>query len=386
MDKVNQEINYIEKHQQPMIDLWKQMVNIDCGSQNKEGVKRVADVIQPLLEDMDFTVKRYPQDKNGDVLIANDCIANRPVILLMGHMDTVFKEGEVARRPFQIQDGKAYGPGVLDMKGGITILLYVLKALKNSGFDKYSFKVLLAPDEEVGHVDSKTADIFANEAKGAAAAFNFETGFLDRSIVTRRKGVCSFYLETFGVSCHVGNDPENGRSAIREICRKVEDIERLTDFKRNFNLNVGVIQGGTVPNAGPAYARIDCNFRYPSMEIYKEVMGKVKQIAQKQYIQGTSTKLTVLPSNGPMIRLSGVDQLMEAAIKASAALHIPIPKERYCGGGSDSTISTMEGVPTLCAMGVLGARNHTKEEFAEVDTLFERAKLMILIINNLKFE
>ena len=384
MDKVTKEIDYIDQHQQAMIDLWKQMVNIDCGSQNKEGVNRVADVIQPILEGMDFDVKRYPQDKNGDVLIASDRALDRPVILLMGHMDTVFKEGEVKSRPFQIRDGKAYGPGVLDMKGGITILLYILKALKNSGFNKYSFKVLLAPDEEVGHVESKTADIFAEEAKGAAAAFNFETGFLDRSIVTGRKGVCSFYLETFGVSCHVGNDPENGRSAIREICKKVEDIESLTDFNRAFNLNVGVIQGGTVPNAGPAYARIDCNFRYPSLEIYKEVMDKVKQIAKKQYIQGTATKLTILPSNGPMIRLPGVNKLMEAAVKASAALHIPLPKERYCGGGSDSTISTMEGVPTLCAMGVLGARNHTKEEFAEVDTLFERAKLMISIINNLQ--
>ena len=148
------------------------------------------------------------------------------------------------------------------MKGGVTLAIHALQALQSVGFDKYGVKVILAGDEEVGHKHSDFAGKMMEEAKGAAYAFNFETGFMDDSLVLARKGVYCFAMEAFGRGAHVGNAPEEGRSAIKELAYKILDIEALTDWSKGLNLNVGVIEGGTVHNSAPAYAKMIVDMRF----------------------------------------------------------------------------------------------------------------------------
>ena len=383
MNIQNMAYDAIDAYKSDMLNLWAELVNCDCGSMNKAGVDAVNAKISHFLTELGFKARQVQFEKAGNMLVAEYGDITKPFIILTGHMDTVFKNGTAAERPFTIKDGKAYGPGVLDMKGGIVIFLYALKALLSNGYDRYPFKVILAGDEEVGHRDSDAAAVFEREAKGALAAFNFETSFLDNGVVVQRKGTWQFTLEVTGKGAHVGNDPENGRSAIAEICRKVIDIEALTDFAAGYNLNVGRIEGGTVPNAVPEHASIVCDLRFEKSADLLNLQAKLQAIANKVYIEGTHTTLTSMTNFKSMDKSAATMELFNKVNKLAVANGFAPMTPKFVGGGSDSAYTVAAGVPTLCAMGVQGARNHTVEEFALVDSLFTRCKLLTAILCNL---
>lgn len=384
MGKKEIAFQYILENRKSMIHLWKEMVNTDCGAAYKDGVDRIACLIGDFLEKSGCRVQVIKRKESGNMVTAEygDTRQN-PFIVLIGHMDTVFKKGEAVERPFRIENGKAYGPGVLDMKGGLVILLYAVKALAACGYDGYPLKIILSGDEEINHLHSDAPQVFMKESAGAVYAFNFETGFTDRSIVVQRKGGYQCLIETFGRGCHVGNDPENGRSAILEIAHKVIAIEQLTSFSKGFNINVGVISGGTVPNAAPAYAKIICDLRYTDPEDLKKTKEHLLAITKKQYVPDVTSRLSDYAAMPPMNLLDGTMKLLETARTVSIENGFILPKAKLCGGGSDSAYTTCMGIPTLCAMGVLGARNHTVEEYALVNSLYERTFLMIGILLNL---
>lgn len=373
----------IDADHENMLTLWKDLVNVDCGSANKAGVDGVAKKLEAILQVLGFKTRQVQFAKAGNMLVGELGDMTKPFIALVGHMDTVFKDGTAAERPFTIKDGKAYGPGCLDMKGGIVIFLSALKALLAQGYKEHPIKVILAGDEEVGHGNSNAAEVFMEESKGAFAAFNFETGFEDNGLVIERKGVWQFTLEVYGRSAHVGNDPENGRSAIMEICHKAIDINALTNWETGCTFNVGVIEGGTVSNAVPAYAKIKCDMRYNDFKYVAEMKQKVQEIADKQYVPDTKTVFTSLTEFRNMQQVAGTQTLFDLVRAAAVETGLAAPTPKAVGGGSDSAYTTAVDVPTICAMGVQGARNHTAEEYAIVSTLFDRAKLLITVLTKI---
>ena len=386
MDKEARSIiaSYVDAHREEMVSFWQEIVNMESGSQNKAGIDAVAARLGQALASEGASVKIVEMEKAGNMLVAEvGAGRNKPAVLFMGHMDTVFPLGTVAKRPFTIRDGKAYGPGALDMKGGIVAALFAIKALNAAGYTDRPLKVILAGDEEIAHANSNAADVFMQEAKGAAAAFNCETGFVDDAIVTGRKGTAVFTLEVKGVGVHAGNEPENGRSAILEISHKVIDIQNLTNWEQGTTFNVGVIEGGIVPNAVPGYAKIVVDIRYQDPALLPDIERQLAEVAAKQYVPDTTTTLTQTPGIAPMQTTDGVKQLFEVVKKTYAEMGLGTPYGKYVGGGSDSAYSVMAGVPTVCAMGVKGGRNHSPEEFAVVDTLYERAKLLAFCTLNL---
>ena len=386
MDKEARSIiaSFVDAHREEMVSFWQEIVNMESGSQNKAGIDAVAARLGQALALEGAAVKIVEMEKAGNMLVAEvGAGRNKPAVLFMGHMDTVFPLGTVAKRPFTIRDGKAYGPGALDMKGGIVAALFAIKALNAAGYTDRPLKVILAGDEEIAHANSNAADVFMQEAKGAAAAFNCETGFVDDAIVTGRKGTAVFTLEVKGVGVHAGNEPENGRSAILEISHKVIDIQNLTNWEQGTTFNVGVIEGGIVPNAVPGYAKIVVDIRYQDPALLPDIERQLAEVAAKQYVPDTTTTLTQTPGIAPMQTTDGVKQLFEVVKKTYAEMGLGTPYGKYVGGGSDSAYSVMAGVPTVCAMGVKGGRNHSPEEFAVVDTLYERAKLLAFCTLNL---
>lgn len=376
-------IRLIDADRENMLKLWQEFVNTDCGFSCKAGVDAVAAKIAKILEGLGFVTREIPCEKAGNVLIGELGDMSKPFIILTGHMDTVFPEGEVAKRPFTIKDGKAYGPGVLDMKGGIVIFLSALKAVLAQGWNRYPIKVILAGDEEVAHQYSDTSDYIMQESKGAFAAFNFETGFMDDGVVIERKGMYRFTMEVFGRGAHVGNDPENGRSAIKEIAHKTLDIEALNGTEKGVTINVGVIEGGTVCNAVPAYAKITCDMRYTNPDAVAIMKEKLGEIARRQYVPDTRTVMTDMVNFRNMQTLPGTEKLLKVVQDAAADIGLKVPHGKAVGGGSDSAFITAAGVPAVCALGVQGGRNHTVEEFAVVETLFERAKLFANVLRTL---
>ena len=373
----------IDENQENMLKLWQTMVNTESGPGCKEGVDKVGSLLADFFASIGGKNRFHKFSEAGNMLISEFGDCSKPFIILTGHMDTVFKSGTTTERPFKIEDGKAYGPGVLDMKGGIVILSYALKALKEAGWDSYPVKVVLLGDEEVGHADSNAPSKIVEEAQGAFAAFNFETGFLDNGIVVERKGMYQFQIEVFGRGAHVGNDPENGRSAIKEMAHKILDIENLTDWEKGNTFNVGVITGGTVCNATPAYCKIICDMRFKNASYLPAVKKQLQDIVDKVYVKDTTTKLTEILEFNPMLRLDGSMKLFDFVRDVAASEGFGELTPKAVGGASDCGYTTSAGVPSCCAMGVQGGRNHTVEEFAVVDTLFSRAKLLIAILSKI---
>lgn len=380
MDIRDKAYQWIDEHKDEMISLWREMVTIDSGIGVREGGMAMGNLCAGILEKLGFSIRRVSYEKCGDTIIGERGDMTKPFTILMGHMDTVFFKGEPEKRPFTIKDGKAYGPGVLDMKGGVTILLSTLQALHEAGFEDFPCKVILDADEEPAHAFSNASEVIQKEAEGAKCAFNFETGFTDHSLVVQRKGCWRFFIETFGRGCHVGNDPENGRSAILEMAHKIIEIEKLTDYSKQYNVNVGTIEGGTVANAAPAYCKVECDFRYTHPEDLPILRKKVDEVCSRQYVPDTITKVSDSVGFATMTRLPGNLELLKIAQEVAEESGFPKPEARLCGGGSDAAYTTAMGVPTLCAVGVEGARNHTVEEWADVDSLFRRAKQMAGIL------
>lgn len=370
---------FIDAHRNEMLKMWEELVNIDSGSDYKPGVDKVVAKVADILTAMGGKTRIVEHEKAGNAVVSEfgDC-ANKPFIILTGHLDTVFSNPEeTKKRPFTIKDGRAYGPGALDMKGGVTLAIHGLKALLAEGFDKYAFKVVFAGDEETGHKSSDLAETMMKEFKGAAAAFDFETGFMNDNVVVERKGFYRFSMETFGRSVHAGNEPENGRNAIVELAHKALDIDALTDWETGTTMNVGTIEGGTVANAVPGYAKMVVDVRYLDPVDFEKKKEQFQAIADKVYIKDITTKYTPLAGLEPMVRLDGSMKLFDVYKSVYEENGFGHPEPIMVGGGSDATYTTKVGVPTVCAVGVKGGLNHTVDEFADVESMFMRAKVFI---------
>lgn len=374
---------WIDAHKDDMVDLWKQMVTIDSGIGVKEGGMEMGNLCAGILEKLGFSIRRVSYEKCGDTIIGERGDLSKPYTILMGHMDTVFFKGEPEKRPFTIKDGKAYGPGVLDMKGGVTILLYAVRFLLEAGYNRYRIKIILAGDEEVAHGNSTASADYEKEAKGAVMGFNLETGFVDNSVVIERKGVAQYLFEVDGVGAHAGNNPEDGRSAVEELAHKILDIQAETDWQEGTTVNCGVIAGGTVANAVPEHAWVKVDVRFKTTAGMERIEKAFQTIAKKQYVESTTTcckKLVVFP---PMERLESSEKLFERAEAIAEKYGFPKAKAIAVGGGSDSAHLTACGIPTLCALGVRGQFNHTEREWAEEESLFERTKLLMALLSEL---
>lgn len=373
--------SFIDDNKKEILSLWEELVNMESGSQDIEGVDAVINRVREELEKNGAQTHVYEYEKAGNMVVGNYAGGDKPGAILMGHLDTVFPKGEVAKRPFKIEDGKAYGPGVLDMKGGVVAALFAAKALHACGYNDRPIKVMFAGDEEIGHVHSDAAEKIKQEAKGYGATFNCETAFVDNSIVVGRKGTATFKVVVHGVAAHAGNNPKGGRSAILEMAHKVIDIQKLTNWEEQTTFNVGVIKGGVVFNAVPDYCEVQVDVRYVDPNLVPEIKERIEKVLAKTYVEGTTTELVDFRVGiQAMQTTKGVENLFAYMAKVSEENGFGKPVPVKSGGGSDAAYTVIAGVPTLCSMGVKGANNHSKTEYAVVDSIFERAKLLTALI------
>jgi glutamate carboxypeptidase len=367
---------FIDSRQDEMLQLWEKLVNMESSSLHKEDVDKVAEFLKETAESFGARARtvEFPQAGNG--LVAEfGAQTNKPHVCFLGHFDTVFPRGAVSSRPFKIEDGKAYGPGVLDMKGGVVIQLFTAKALMDAGYSDRRICVVLAGDEEIGHPHSEMPRVFEEQSAGAVAAFNFETGDVNNSLVVGRKGTAAFDLTVKGVSVHAGREPEKGRSAILEIAHKIIAIQALTDYSKGLTFNVGTIKGGIARNAVPDLAEIGIDVRMTEIEQLDYVHQKINEITAHTSVEGTSATCAQGAGIAPMSRTVGNEKLFELVRRVSEELGFGAASAIVSGGGSDSSYSVKAGVPTIDQMGVKGQWNHSDREYAVVSSLFERAKL-----------
>ena len=374
---------YIFHHRKDMLRLWEELVNTESGPRQKEGVDAVIRILRREMTAAGISSRVIPMPAAGDILIGEwGNPSGKPPFLLIGHMDTVFEPGDAQKNPFRIdEDGKAHGPGVLDMKGGVVMALYAVKALAHIRWHNRPIKIILAGDEETMHMSSNAKAAMAEEMQGAAAAFNFETGYPENAVVIGRMGGGIAQLDITGVAAHSGLAPDKGRSAILEAARIVMELEALNDIPRKKLINCGRIQGGIGQNTIPDSCTVSIGYRFPSYEIDQEISQAIDAAASRHFVENTTIRRTQKMHIDCMETTSGVSRLYEHLRKTAELCGYGPLKALCVNGGSDSSIAVAAGVPTVCGMGVSGQYNHTEREYAEVESLFDRCFLAAAAIS-----
>lgn len=369
----------------PMLALLEDVVNIDSGSYDKAGVDQVGDRFIRHYNERGMLTKVEPHETFGNAIHIrlDDSLSNEKPIVLMGHRDTVFPKGEVAKRKFKIEGTRAYGPGVADMKAGLVMNAFVLEAFKRFGGAPAPLAGLITSDEEIASPSSRP--VIERVAREASAVFNSEPGRPTGNVVTGRKGGIFLKLEVFGKAAHSGGSFEKGISAIGELAHKIVALHNLTDLKRGITVNVGLISGGQSVNttAPLAEGRIDLRYVKPSDRAY--AVGAIQKIVDSVTVPGTTAKLEILGEFAPLAQSDASQNVFDTYSAAAKDLGMTV-KGEFSGGCADSGFTAGVGCPTICAVGPVGGNAHTAEEYLDVDTMVPRAQAMALAILRLKLD
>ncbi len=362
---------------QDAIDLLKKLVEIESPTHEKAGVDRVGTLLADECRRLGLEVEIRPQPHAGDQVIAR-WGGNAAGVLFLAHMDTVFPFGTIAESPFYEKDGKIFGPGTSDMKGGIVACLSAIAGLKGkNATPAMPVTILFTSDEETGsHASRPLIEGLAREAR---LVLVLEPGLPDGSVKTWRKGVGDFTVRVRGRAAHAGGDHEKGRNAIEELARQVLIIQKMTDYDRGTTLNVGTIRGGIAANVVPDEAVADVDLRVLQP-------GEAERIALALYslkpvLEGTSIEVVGELNRPPMPFTDNIKQAFDRARTIAAGIGIEL-KAGGTGGASDGNFVAPLGVPILDGLGPAGDGAHSEREYILLSSLQERIRLLAAILRD----
>ncbi|WP_449444798.1 M20 family metallopeptidase [Ureibacillus acetophenoni] len=375
-------LDYLQSKEQEMLIMLERLVNKDSGSHCKKGVDAIGKIISNEYKLLNFGVDVVEQREVGNHLFLRHKDAKNPKIMILGHLDTVYKEGTVKERPFVIRGTRAYGPGVIDMKGSHVTLLYAIKALIEAGEDEAvkNVHILLNSDEEIGSNTSHV--LIENVALGKQYALIMEPARSDGSIVSSRRGGGHYELKVYGKASHAGIAPEEGISAIEEISHKIIKLQRLNKLLEGVNVNVGIVKGGESANVICPYAEAVIDIRIDSIEQGNLVDQEIKKICSIADVPGAVIELKGGIHRSPMIKGEGTLKLLEMIQEVSAEMGLTI-KDVATGGNSNASFTSNVGVPTIDGLGPIGGNAHSDHEYLEIASLVERSLLLAKIIKRL---
>ncbi|HEX6143986.1 MAG TPA: M20 family metallopeptidase [Geminicoccaceae bacterium] len=377
-------LEWLDGQQEAMVALLEELVNTDSGSFDVAGVDATGTIIHRHLEAAGIPCEVIEQPGSSFSVRARlesrDAGSNLPHVLLLGHRDTVFPKGEAARRPFRVENGRAYGPGVADMKAGLVLSTFVIEGFARFGGARHPLVALYTTDEEIASPTSRA--VIEDTARGARAVFNAEPGRVSGNIVSGRKGAMFLTIEVTGHAAHSGAAHEKGVSAIEELARKVVALHALTDYETGTTVNVGLISGGQSVNtvAPLATARVDVRFK--TLDAMAEAEAAIERILAETHLAGTTTRITESARFLPFEPSGASAALAEHYIACARDLGMSIGAE-YTGGSADSGFTAAVGAPTVCGTGPLGEKAHSPDETCHVDSLVPRAKATALAIARL---
>lgn len=376
--------DWLKDRETDMIALLERMVNTDSGSYDKPGVDAAGDVLREFLTGEGIPVDTIAIDTHGDALratvAASGQAGNRP-ILLMGHRDTVFGKGEASRRPFTIKNGRAYGPGVADMKAGLVMNAFLLAAFARFGGAPAPLVGLFTGDEEIGSPTSRPH--IEAEAGTACAVFNSEPGRPAGNIVTGRKGGIFFRCEVTGKAAHSGANFGDGISAIEELARKIQVWYTLTDLDAGQTVNVGLIKGGQSVNTVAPLATCEIDVRYVEPAGRDAIVAEITKVAEACSVAGSSASLSIVGEFRPMKQSEAAKDLFDQYVGNAKQAGLDIAGE-FSGGCADSGFAAAVGAPTLCGVGPVGGMVHSPDEYLEVASIVPRAQAIALTILRLQ--
>lgn len=367
-----------EEEKEAMLAFLMDLAAMESPSDVPESQFPVQEYLTAALEELGFHVEKTPGITTGGHLLAKlpDHSPDRPSQLLLGHCDTVWKEGTLETMPLELEDNRLRGPGVFDMKAGLTQMVFAMRILRKLGVEpEVSPVILINSDEEIGSPDSKPA--IEKAAKGVVRAFVPEPGMgLDGRIKTARKGWGRFNITVTGKAAHAGLDPKGGVSAILEMSHLTQALHAMTDFDRGITVNVGVISGGTRSNVIAPEAICEVDVRVLTMADGEEIEKKIRGMSMT--LTGTSMEITGGFDTPPLERTPRNRALWEAVLEAGAELGMELVEDT-AGGGSDGN-TTSQFTATVDGLGPVGDGAHAPHEFLFVDKQVERCALMARLL------
>jgi glutamate carboxypeptidase len=370
--------DYLTENRAEAIGFLKDLVGFESPSRDPEAQEEILGFIKKKLNELAFRVTLFPGKETGGYLLAVpvDRKKGKPIQLLIGHCDTVWKKNTLAEMPVIEGDKSISGPGIFDMKAGLTQIIFSIQAMRDLGL---SFNVtpviLINSDEEIGSFESTTA--IRRLARIADRALVMEPPLgLKGKLKTERKGIGRFVVTVKGKPAHAGLNPGSGVSAIVELSYLIQKLFGLNDFEKGITVNVGMIQGGSSANVIAEESGAVVDVRVSSLEdaqyIQKEILGLSPEHKECE------VRVEGYFGRPPMEKTPRNRSLWTRARELGGHLDLDL-EEASAGGGSDGN-TTSQYTATLDGLGTIGEGAHARHEYIVTDKLIERTALLSLLI------
>ena len=372
-----------EAAQPAQMKLWEQVVNIDSGTGDVEGGRKVAAVLTAELKALGATVESLPAEQSGlpENTVATFTGTGKARILLIGHIDTVFGPGTVAKWPFKVDGTTLHGPGVGDEKGGVVEGFTALKLLKGLGFKDYAkITFLIETSEERGSPGTRALiDKLVHEND---VELNLEPGDPADAITVWRKGSSTFHIDVRGRAAHAGVAPQDGRNAAVELIHQLKTVEALPHSGPGLTANLTILKAGSRDNIIPDTAEAHVNVRVREIGDLAKVEAALKASAAKTEVPDTTVVVTSDPSFPPLANNPATDALAARARLIYAGLGRTLEFGGN-GGASESALAAAAGTPALDGLGPVGGNFHSDKEYVDLTTVTPRLYLLTKLIMDL---
>ncbi len=364
--------SWLEDRSDEILSLLKQLVELESPSDVPEATEAIIHFLTDILGELGFACTLHQNEGAGPHLVATRGDGSGGVLAL-SHVDTVWPQGEVARRPFRIEADRALGPGISDMKGGIAQLIYAVKAIDALGLEPTSpLTLLFNTDEEMGSATSR--GLIEDRARQSAHVLVLEPPIGEEGLIkTFRKGVGGFQVRAQGLATHAGAEHRRGVNAIEELAHQTIKLQGMTDYGRGTTVNVGIVAGGSRINVVPAEATARIDVRVSSLVEAERVQRAI--LGLRPYLDGADLEITGGLNRPPMERTPAIAALFERARGIAAQLGIEL-QEGGTGGASDGNFTAALGIPTLDGLGAVGGGGHALDEHVKLEHLAPRAALV----------
>jgi glutamate carboxypeptidase len=365
-----------QNEREAYLETLKMLVKLESPTHNKAANDKVADCLESLLKNDAWAVERLRQTEVGDQLVARQEVAGDISTLILCHFDTVWEIGTIEKMTLREENDKLFGPGVLDMKAGITTAVHALRLIKKNHLTlKGPVTLLLTSDEETGSEHSK--HLIESRAKRHDRVLVMEPSRDDGALKVGRKGIGGFEVSFKGVSAHAGNNPKDGSSAIRELANFLFFAESLTDYDQGTTVNLTVAKGGTVSNVIAEEAHASLDMRAMKLTEAERVEKALRGYTPKD----ARVSLTITGGvNRPPLEFDEKNQKLFAEAKAAMNTLGFDLEGATVGGGSDGNFTSALGVPTLDGLGSAGEGPHAKHEHIRISETLGRLALVTALL------
>jgi glutamate carboxypeptidase len=372
-------LSYFRARQESLLADVRALVEHESPTRDADATSAIAASLKPRLEAIGAATTLHQTDQGAHLAgrFAFGSTGAKP-ILLLGHLDTVWPFGTLARQPFRLENGRAFGPGIFDMKSGVAVMLAALEGINRLGLRPlHPIRIFLSGDEESGSATSR--DLITAEAADCAAVFVLEPSLPGGKAKTERKGIAAYEVIVRGIPAHAGLDPEKGVSAIEELARQILLLHALNDPAAGISVNVGVIRGGTLSNVKAAEARAEVDIRFRTMAQAGVLGRRLESLAPMA--KGARLEVRGGINRPPLERTAAVISLFTRARSIASELGFQLD-EGPSGGASDGNFTAAAGIPTLDGLGVEGDGAHAEHEHIVVADLPRRAALLTALITS----